>query len=136
MRSPGRQGWAVANAAKAEPQPGELPPVSAISSGCALNSRAARARAVSVSARAATPASIGPRSASRSRCARIASSVPFDGSEDPAWLKWMALRVPGVAARSAATSWSVRIEVMAADDETGAARLGRRDRPARAALQG
>ena len=39
-----------------------------------------------------------------------------------------------VAARSAA-SWSVRIEVMAADDETGAARLGRRDRPARAALQ-
>ena len=46
------------------------------------------------------------------------------------------LRVPGVAARSAATSWSVRIEVMAADDETGAARLGRRDRPARAALQG
>ena len=52
MRSPGCHGLAVANAAKAAPQPGELPPVSAISSGCALNSRAARARAVSVSARA------------------------------------------------------------------------------------
>ncbi|KAG1388174.1 hypothetical protein G6F59_016071 [Rhizopus arrhizus] len=66
MRSPGRHG---AIAAKAAPQPGELPVVSAISSGCALSSRAASVRALSVSARAATPASIGPCAASRCRCA-------------------------------------------------------------------
>ena len=50
-------------------------------------------------------------------------------------VEWMALRVPGVAARSAATSWSVRIEVMAADDETARRASAGGTRPARAALQ-
>lgn len=105
MRSPGRQGPSAANAA---PHPGELPPVRAISPGWALSSCAANWRACSVWARAATPASIGPCSASRRRWAWMASSVAADGNDAPAWLKWTVVRVPGVAARSASRVAAVR----------------------------
>lgn len=125
MRSPARQG---PSAAKAAPQPAELPVVSATSAGWALSRRAASRRARSACSRACTPASMGPCVASRRRCALMACKVPAEGSEAPAWLKWMnAPCAPGVRARRAATSSSVSVAGMVRSWRRGGSGLRQRD---------